>query len=605
MSSMMSSRAAQLGLLAAGAAIGITCTGTKSGPGPADPSDPVASADARQPAPADDPPAPAPADQTGLRPPNNPPSLEIPAYEIVGVGQEIGFGLEVIDEESDVFSVELLEKPASATYDPYTLTVVWKPTRKDMPAGAFRVRITEKRRDTGATRVQTQAFSIAVSAKRQPELHAQPLDPAVETLITIHDPDRLALANKAWPLDKMLAHAANLEHALLPDDVQQATSKPDAAQLYERFLRQLARAHDNPTVDPESDQFDKKSFGNARDWKIIAVRPRLDKKWHEIRIIYRATRAHAATYTMFRWRPTIDAAPPEAREFNNKEMSRLVLEAFFRDDGTLDPKYARDEKAHARRVAWLLDQVLNYQNDAHPWASTGFLALPTEARLGGGSVRGADGNYASGDGWGWNVIKLKPHDGAMEPVNVPIKGFVTDLAPSADGASWEMKCGARFDPHDEAHEPGYEVLCRETAHVDLPGSGDGYADTAPGGKVVPSFIDAANLFVEHKEVHTVATVPLRDPRRDLFEENGMTCSQCHVRSFGVRDMYDRTAYDPSAGTPTTANKKQDTTYFVIVPTVSWQPYAIDFQRKQECKFKAAIETDLGKTTSLTCPLKAE
>ncbi len=540
--------------------------------------------------------------------PNEPPGFEIPAYQIVGVGQEIGFGLEVIDEEQDVVRVELVEKPASATYDPYTLTVVWKPTRADLPAGNFTVRVTETRRDNGEQRVALHRFAIAVSKKKQPELHARPLDPVVETLITIHDPERLAEVNKRWPLDAMLLHAAELEHALLPEAERAKVAKPDKAVLYETFLQQLARAHDNPRVDPTSKEFDKKSFGNPRDWKIIAVRPRLDKKWHEVRIVYKAQAAHEATYTMFKFRPVDDAEglPPEAHAFNNKEMSRLVFEAFFRPDGTLDPKYAADKRAHAKAVAVFVDSVLRYENADHAWANGTFLALPTEARLGGGSVRGADGAYQSGDAWAWNVMKVKPHDGVMEMANVPIKGFATKIVPSEDGTQWAMACGPRFDPTDDAHNPGSEVLCRPTGHTDLPATADGFADAelTPGSPIVSSMVDAAHLFVEHKRAHMVASAPLRDPRRDLFEEKGMTCHQCHVRKFGVRDMYDRAAYDPTAGLPKTFNKKQATTYFVIVPTVSWQPYAIDFQHKQECKFAAAFQADLGKQTSLTCPLKA-
>jgi hypothetical protein len=70
-------------------------------------------------------------------------------------------------------------------------------------------------------------------------------------------------------------------------------------------------------------------------------------------------------------------------------------------------------------------------------------------------------------------------------------------------------------------------------------------------------------------------------------------------------MRDKTAYDPRAGQPTLANKSQATTYFVIVPTERWQPYAIDFQEKQECKFKAAIKEWAGVDTSLSCPLNPQ
>ena len=120
-----------------------------------------------------------------------------------------------------------------------------------------------------------------------------------------------------------------------------------------------------------------------------------------------------------------------------------------------------------------------------------------------------------------------------------------------------------------------------------------------------SKVDAANLFLDYKDKWMVESIPLRDPRRDLFEEKGMTCSQCHVRSFGVRDMYDQSAYDPKAGTPTKLNKRQATTFFVLTPTERWKPYAIDFQHKQACKFKTSLEKDLGRNVTIACPLKVE
>lgn len=574
-------------------AVACACSGSAA-PSPEGPTPAPAPAPAPTPAPTPKDPPVIPA---GLAAPNELPTFEIPAHKAVGVGQEIGFGLEVIDEEQDFIRVDLVDKPASATYDPYTLTVVWKPTRADLGGGHFTVRVTEKQRATGVVRVTTHSFSIAVTRTKQPELHAQPMGPVVETLITIHDPERLAEVNKRWPLDKLLLHTAQLEYAVLPDDVRAQTAAPEAKALYGQFLKQLADANDNPRVDPASPEFDKKSFGKPSDWKIIAVRPRLDKKQRELRIVYKATAAHEATYAMFRYRVVADRPdlPPEAIPFNNREMSRLTLEAFFRPDGVLDPALLTDKKAHGKRVAAYVDSILTYQNADQPWARASFQALPCGARLGGGSTRGPDGAYESGDGWAWHVMKVKPHDGRMEYINVPIKGFLSDVAPTAAGDAYELRCPPRFG-----------ALCRPTGHTDLPGAGDGYDDhEVVGGEVISARVDAAHMFVTHKREHLVSSVALDDPRRDLFEEKGMTCHQCHVRKFGVRDMYDPTAYDPRAGLPAVRNKKQATTYFVIVPTVSWQPYAIDFQHKQECKFAAAIEADLGVRTSLGCPLKAE
>src|SRR5690606_36035481 len=171
-----------------------------------------------------------------------------PAWEQVGVDQEIGFGLEVIDEESDEIIVELIEKPESASYDPVTLTVVWKPSRDDMPRGRFRVRVTEKRGEDRPTRVYTHEFSIAVDAEPQPPPVARELGPVVETLLTIRDPARLAAVNEQWPIDAMLERAARSAHAALPEGEQAGVSVASRKELYRAFLAELARVNQNPSV---------------------------------------------------------------------------------------------------------------------------------------------------------------------------------------------------------------------------------------------------------------------------------------------------------------------------------------------------------------------
>jgi hypothetical protein len=540
-------------------------------------------------------------------PTNEPPEFEIPAWRTVGIGQQIDFGLEVIDHESDEIRVTLTEKPATAQFDPYTLTVVWTPTREDLPVGYFSARIEERQRDTGVTRVFQHNFAIAVSKSKQDKPTAGPLGASVETLITIHDPERLAAVQKRWPIDTLLHHSAKLAHAALPEAERNATKVPSAQELYESFLIQFAKAHDNPAVDPRAKGFDRDGFGDPKKWTLIAVRPRLDKSWNELRVVYRAP-AHAATYAMFKLRPTFDdLTTDEQRVFNNKTFAQMVFDAFFTKEGVLDPRFARDKAAHAKAVESFMTGLLTYETDQHAWAGGTFLGLPCEARLGGGSKRGTDGAYESGDGWGWNVQKVKPKDGKMSYVNVPIKGFATAVSPSKDNRAWAMTCAPKFDPNSDAHDPKFTSLCRGSGHVDMPAAAEGYTDSDPtsADKRVSSFVDAVHLFLEHKSKDMIEKLPLRDPRRDLFEEKGMTCSQCHVRRFGVRDMYDASAYDPSAGVPTRLNKLTATTFFVIVPTERWQPYAIDFQHKQECKFKAALEKSLGIDTSLQCPLRAE
>jgi|GEM_PF-1312194 len=547
---------------------------------------------------------------------NEPPSFEIPVYKVVGVGQEVGFGLEVVDLESDWFKVDLVKKPASATFDPYTLTVTFTPTKEDMPEAHFTVKITETLRTAegkpGAKRSATHHFAIAVSEKPQAKPHAQPLSPAVEQLITIHDPARLAEVNTRWTIDKMLALNAELGRKDLPKEQQAATV--DAAELYKDFLVAMAKAHANPTVDPTSDTFDKAEWGDPKDWKLIAVRARLDKTWHEVRLVWRA-KSHAATYAMFKFRPITakGGLPKEARAYNNKEFGRLVLEHFFTKDGKLNPAHTTDKAAHAKATADFVDKVLKYVSPDikdKPWAVNGVHALPCEARLGGGTFRDAEGNIAGGDAWGWNALKPKfkagkdAKSGRMTLANVPLKGFLTGVKPNADGTAYELSCGDAFDKANPAFDKNMAGLCRPSGHTDMPASKDGYGDTPTDGPSSSSFVDAAHLFWDYKNVGMVKSVPLADPRRDLFEEKGMTCHQCHVRKFGVRDMRDEAAWNPKAGLPKGLNKSQPTLYFVITPTTHWQGYTIDFQQKQECKAKVNLAKYAGVETDLSCPLTA-
>ena len=174
-----------------------------------------------------------------------------------------------------------------------------------------------------------------------------------------------------------------------------------------------------------------------------------------------------------------------------------------------------------------MQELLTYKG-AQPWAQAAFVALPTEARMGGGSKRNDDGSYASGDGWAWSVQKpMVAADGTKQAyVEIGIPGFWTHTVPSADGASWVPKCAPRFDPDHPKHVDGYQGLCRKAlGFVDLPAVVD--------GKVVGSKIDAINLFVDHKRGPAQEMLALDDGRRDHGEENGMTCAQCHMRTFGM------------------------------------------------------------------------
>lgn len=82
----------------------------------------------------------------------------------------------------------------------------------------------------------------------------------------------------------------------------------------------------------------------------------------------------------------------------------------------------------------------------------------------------------------------------------------------------------------------------------------------------------------------------------------MTCSQCHIRDFGVRDYGDPATADPKAGAPKAGNHRIATLNFQIVPSHRWEAYTLEFMADQECKAKAFLAAELGKESKLTCVL---
>src|SRR6185436_18727092 len=97
-------------------------------------------------------------------------------------------------------------------------------------------------------------------------------------------------------------------------------------------------------------------------------------------------------------------------------------------------------------------------------------------------------------------------------------------------------------------------------------------------------------------------LPIDDGRRDHGEENGMTCAECHMRNFGMRDYTDPSTADPKAGAPKTANRPLPTLNFQIIPTTRWEAFTLDFMADQECKAQAFLTAEHGKAPQLTCTL---
>lgn len=528
--------------------------------------------------------------------PNRAPELFPPAWTAVGIGQTISFSVAAIDQDLDEVETEIVSMPASASYDAITQTITWTPTKADLPKATFELKARELGKDEAA--VTNQAWTIKVGKKKVATPTAPWAGDTAETLFTIREPKRVEATAKAYPFDDLLAWSATSMRATLAPDAAAKLPPVDKTDLFKSFLKSLAATHGNPRLDPDSPAFDAASFGAPADWRLVVVRPRIDKKVHELRLVYQAVKAPEPVFAMFRVRPVHDVIPlpPEARTENNKVFAELFWKSFLTADGALDPRWKKDPAAHGKAVLAFVQGVLSYKGEAE-WAESSFIALPTEARMGGGSKRDANGAYQSGDGWAWSVQKpMVGKDGVSQRfVNIGIPGFWTLAVPSPDQSTWVPKCAPPFDADDPSHQVGYEALCRKLlGFVDLP-------DLA-SGKPAPAKLDAVNLFRDHKLGPARLYLPLDDGRRDHGEENGMTCAQCHIRDFGVRDYTDASTADPKAGPPRTANRPLPTLNFQIVPSHRWEAYTLDFMADQECKAQDFLAAALGKAPKLTCTL---
>ena len=536
---------------------------------------------------------------------NQRPEIGDIVYTRVGVGQRIFFGLEVIDEEADDIRVELIGKPASAHYDERTLTVDWTPRRTDGRVGRFVIRVTEFDRRTGAQRsVQTKTHEVAI-ARRPVTLPSVPLAPlAVETLITISDRERLAEPNRRWPITALFQRIAEIEaekQITEGSDIQPTTG----AQLFRDALRNLAELHRNEEINPDSPRFN--SQWNAENWRLITVRPRVNKKVFELRLVYRNVVAPEPVYLMPRMRIVrgVDAQlPDEIRQRNNETFARMFHEAFF-DGQNLRPFVARDKQRYGQALADFMTRVLTYRDPQEPRLRANFAAMPHNARLGGDNTYAAQGRYLRGDGWALGAIKVQPvmRDGrrVLAFTSPFIDGFTTSIGPNAEGTAYRPVPAPRFNPASSAFVRGWDTLIDrfDRGNVAIPDEHD--------GEVRASNIDSSTFARAHKYEWMVAETPLRDPRRRIFEERGMTCLQCHVRNFDEGDYLNRAVSDPRLGGRFEPTRPVPRVFFVIVPTreLGRSEYFRRSEEEQVGNLTGVFRDYLGVRVNIRSPLAAD
>jgi hypothetical protein len=534
---------------------------------------------------------------------NHPPEMEAVRFKRVGVGQRIFFGISVIDEETDDIRVEMTEKPASAKYNEKTLTVDWTPRKTDGRVGQFAVRITEYPRDGRQPRTLIKAFSIEIAPNPVPLPILPPAPLAVETLISITDPERLAAANARWPITAMFDRIAAIEanKQIKPDNQIQPTT---GAALFRDALRNLALLHRNDEINPDSPKYNTQF--NAENWRLVVVRPRVNKRIFELRLVYKNVVAAEPVFLMPRMRITRLKDPEldkddAARQKNNKTFATMFHSAFF-DGADLKPFMARDKKSYGEVLADFISEVVNYSEREDPNMQANFAALPHNARLGGDDQLDEKGRYLRGDGWALGVMKVVPVERSGQKVlafsNLPIDGFATSIKPTPDNSAFRRVPAPAFDPKSASFVAGFDKL------VDV-GNFSAIPDDHDVTTVKPSIIDSSMFSRNFKQKQMVAETSLRDPRRRLFEERGMTCIQCHVRNFDEGDYLNPGVKNPKEGSPGTA-REIPRLFFVIVPDEGFRSEFIRRNEEEQVgNLKGVLRDYLNIKVNLESPLAAE
>lgn len=532
--------------------------------------------------------------------PNQPPELAPIRYKRVGIDQRVVFGLDVIDEESDDVRVELIEKPKSATYNEKTLTVEWFPKEADGRVGRFSVRITEYERGTGKElSSQLKRINIPISTGFVEEPTVPRATLPVETLISITDIERLAAAREKFPIITLFDRIAEIEAAKqikAGADVQPTTG----AALFRDAMKNLAALHHNDDIDPDSPHFNRQ--WDQSNWHIVMVRPRVNKKIFELRLVYKNDSAPEPVYLMPRIRIVrgTDAdilKDNDLRQKNNEAFARLFHEAFF-DGPNLKPFVATDKEKYGEALAGFIARVLSYKDPNEPRMQTNFAALPHNGRMGGDDTLDSNGKYLRGNGWALGVMKVVPvqRDGKMVLAfaNLPIDGFATSIKPAPDGKSYKVVAAPRFDPNSPMRIRDLDRLIDPLGFAGIP-------DEHEFSGVKATDIDASSISRVFKEKYMVEETPLRDPRRRLFEERGMTCIQCHVRNFDEGDYLDAAVADPQRKGMTPA-RAIPRLFFVITPDEGRSEFFRRNEAEQVGNLKGVMRDYLKINLNLPSPL---
>jgi hypothetical protein len=520
--------------------------------------------------------------------------------ETVIAGREVSFGIDVVDEEMDPLRIELGDHPEGAEFDPHTLTVRWRVPRNATGAQRFVVRITEH---PGEANARTIERPIEVQVAAHAPVAGQPavVPPLVGSLVTITAPDFLARAARDWPIERVMETLGATFIDALPEAQQAGIERPNGAALFRELLTHYAHAHQNARLDPASPQYDHR-FDSAH-WRLVAVRPRANKSVEELRLVYQAVDVPEPVIAMFRVRlfRGATAPSPEVAHANNVAFTRLLHDAFYNGD-QLKPGIAEGRApAVSTALANLVRSVMTFRDAQNPLLRTGLAAIPVEARMGGGSVFDAQGNYQRGNAWAFSVANMRvdPAQGehrAVHAFDAPISSFTFDIGENADHSAFVSVCPPRYREGGAGNEPGLAALCAPDGTVRI-------RERDAQGHWIATHRDSLNEHVDITVHEMVATVPLRDPRRRNFEENGITCVQCHMRNFDDGVMNEAQVRDPRVHEPITPAREVERVAQQVVPVgvVRRSPWLIQQETFQLCDLGRRMNNQLGTHITLACP----
>ncbi len=537
--------------------------------------------------------------------PINFPKLWICTIKEIGLGQRWYFGIEVIDEEGDLVRTELVEKPPSAKFNQNTLTVDWTPQKNEGKFGKFVVKVTEIPRDKlRQSRTVTKEFKVKIVKEPVKLLKMPPAPLEVNALVTIIDPERLRAANQKWNIVNLFQRIAEIEadKQIKPNSDIQPTN---GEQLFRDSMKELAILHKNPTLNPDSPNYNPE--WNAENWKLIAVRPRLNKRVFELRLIYFNIKAPEQAYLMPRMRLVRgkDAGRSEdLRLKNNTAFAKLFHETFF-DGEKMKGFVANDKAKYGEALAEFMTKVLTYYDQDDPMMRGNLAAIPHNSRLGGGNEYDANGKYLYGDGWALGAIKVGPvmRDGkkVLAFISPFIDGFAASIKPNKDNTSYAPFPAPIGDVNNPNYQKGWDHLIDDDdkGNMAIP------LETADGG-IKRNNIDTTLNLYETQSQFRFAETTWRDARRRIFEERGMTCMQCHVRNFDEGN-YLTDMRDPQKNPKDFATNPVPRVFFIITPTLhsGRSEYLRRSELEQVGNLTGVFRDYLGIKVKINSPLGAE